>query len=104
MEYVAKIIKIINLVDDDDICIPLIKVQWYIRKNELKNIPQDQLDCISENEVFKTHEMDYVEIDSILGMATILSYGEYDAIETLHDHTYFTRAQYQNKVFNPPFN
>lgn len=36
------------------------------------------MDCISENEVFKTNEFDYIEIESIVGLAIILSYEEYD--------------------------
>lgn len=78
-------------------------MQWYYRKNELLNLPKEQLDCISENEVFKTNEIDYIEIDSILGLATILSFEEYDAIENLNEHTYFSRAAYINHQLTPPF-
>lgn len=41
-------------------------------------MPKEYNDCISDNEVFKTNEFDYIEIESIVGLATILNYEEYD--------------------------
>ncbi|CAD8139869.1 unnamed protein product [Paramecium pentaurelia] len=100
-EYVAKLIKIVKLYDDEDNCIPLIKVQWFYRKNELYGLPKEQMDCISENEVFKTNEFDYIEIESIVGLAIILSYEEYDQIEELNDNIYFTRASFIDRKLHP---
>ncbi|CAD8144646.1 unnamed protein product [Paramecium octaurelia] len=101
--YVAKLIKIVKLYDDEDNCLPFIKVRWFCRKTELAGLSKDCLDCISENEVFKTNEFDYIEIESIVGLATILSFEEYDQIEELYDNVFFTRAQYVNEKLLPPF-
>ncbi|CAK58429.1 unnamed protein product (macronuclear) [Paramecium tetraurelia] len=101
--YVAKLIKIVKLYDDEDNCLPFIKVRWFRRKTELTGLSKDCLDCISENEVFKTNEFDYIEIESIVGLATILSFEEYDQIEELYDNVFFTRAQYVNEKLLPPF-
>ncbi|CAD8137315.1 unnamed protein product [Paramecium octaurelia] len=102
-EYVAKLIKIVKLHDDEDNCLPFIKVQWYYRKTELTGLPRDQLECISENEVFKTKEFDYIEIESIIGLAIILSYEEYDKIEELNENVYFMRATYFDQKLFPSF-
>jgi hypothetical protein len=75
---VAKLVKIVNLVDDNEESHPLIKVRWYYRKYELGNIPKEQMDCISENEVFKTNEYDYIDIESVVSLAQILNYQEFD--------------------------
>ncbi|CAD8144549.1 unnamed protein product [Paramecium pentaurelia] len=101
--YVAKLIKIVKLHDDQDNCLPFIKVQWFCRKTELLGLSKDYLDCISDNEVFKTNEFDYIEIESIVGLAIILSYEEYDQIEELNDNVYFMRATYINDKLQPPF-
>lgn len=55
------------------------------------------MDCISENEVFRTNEYDYIEIESIVSLAQILSYEEFDQLETMNDTTYFMRASFINK-------
>ncbi|CAD8197630.1 unnamed protein product [Paramecium octaurelia] len=102
IDYVAKLIKIVKLVDNDDEIYPLIKVQWYYRKFELENIPKPYMDYISENEVFKTNEYDYIEIESIVSLASILTYEEFDQLETMNDTTYFMRAAYVNRTFQPP--
>lgn len=36
------------------------------------------MDSISENEVFKTEHTDFIEIETIIGLATILTFDEYD--------------------------
>ncbi|CAD8056608.1 unnamed protein product [Paramecium sonneborni] len=89
--------------DQENNCIPFIKVQWFYRKTELIGLQKDHLDCISENEVFKTNEFDYIEIESIIGLAIILSYEEYDHIEELNDNIFFMRASYINEKLLPPF-
>ncbi|CAD8048032.1 unnamed protein product [Paramecium primaurelia] len=101
--YIAKLTKIVKLHDDEDNYLPFIKIQWYNRKTELMGLPKDQLECISENEVFKTNEFDYIEIESIIGLAIILSYEEYDKIEELNDNVYFMRATYIDEKLSPPF-
>ena len=57
------------------------------------------MDYISENEVFKTNEYDYIEIESIVSLASILTYQEFDKLETMNDTTYFMRAAYINRTF-----
>ena len=86
-----------KLMDDQDNCIPLIKVQWFYRKTELMGLKKDDLDCISENEVFKTNKSYYTEIECLVGLAIILSYEEYDQIEELNDNIFFMRASYINE-------
>ncbi|CAD8059507.1 unnamed protein product [Paramecium sonneborni] len=101
--YVAKLIKIVKLLDNQNNCIPFIKVQWFTRKTELMDLQKDYLDCISENEVFKTNQFDYIEIERIIGLAIILSYEEYDHIEELNDNIFFMRASYIDGKLFPSF-
>ncbi|CAD8106939.1 unnamed protein product [Paramecium sonneborni] len=102
IDYVAKLLKIVKLVDNNDEIYPLIKVQWYYRKFELGDISKTYMDYISESEVFKTNEYDYIEIESIVSLAQILTYEEFDKLETMNDTTYFMRASYINRTFQPP--
>jgi hypothetical protein len=63
----------------------------YYKKNDLPKKFAANLNYISENEIFLTNQKDFVMVDCINGLGTVLSYDEYDSLSKILPNTYYSR-------------
>ena len=89
---------------------PTIQVKWYYKKKDInrkKNnlLNQQNVDSISEYELFPSNHKDIIYIESILNKCKVYTYEEYDNIKDPGELTFFTRAKYEihTELLHPKF-
>lgn len=93
--YVAKLTKIIRLVDAKEKQEIFIEVEWVMRKNDLPDALIGLYgDYISTAEVFPSNEKVYLYVSSIRSKCTILSIEEYGQISNSPDFIFYSRSHY----------
>lgn len=70
---------------------PIIKIQWYYSKKDLRNIIGKYEDCVSEKELFLSDKFDLIQPDTIISLATVLDFVGFDQLKAVDDFTYFSR-------------
>lgn len=91
-DYIGKIERIMRIDAEKVIC--LLQVNWFYRKRDIDFQKYHYLpEIISESEVFSTRLSDIILVDSINGKANILSFKDYDKLDSVDDDTFFTRAR-----------
>ncbi|CAD8047249.1 unnamed protein product [Paramecium sonneborni] len=100
-QCVAKIIEIIGVMRFQQYT-PIIRVQWYYSKNNLKQIIGKYLDCIGEKELFLSDQYDFIQPDTIISLAEVLDLKDFDKKNIEKDFTFFSRSFYKNKQIIPP--
>ncbi|CAD8045923.1 unnamed protein product [Paramecium sonneborni] len=98
---VAKVIEIIGVIRFQQYT-PIIKIQWYYSKNNLKKIIQKYLNCIGEKELFLSDHYDFIQPDTIISLAEVLDFKDLDMKNIINDFTFFCRSFYRNKQIIPP--
>jgi hypothetical protein len=93
--YVAKLTKIIRLVDAKEKQEIFIEAEWVMRKNDLPDALIGLYgDYISTAEVFPSNEKIYLYVSSIRSKCTILSIEEYGQISNSPDFIFYSRSRY----------
>ena len=66
---------------------------------------QQNIDSISEYELFPSNHKDIIYIESIINKCNVYTYEEYDNISDPSEFTFFTRANYEihTELLNPKF-
>ena len=89
---------------------PTVQVKWYYKKKDInrkKNnlLNQQNIDSISEYELFPSNHKDIIYIESIINKCNVYTYEEYDNISDPSEFTFFTRANYEihTEMLNPKF-
>ncbi|CAD8138722.1 unnamed protein product [Paramecium pentaurelia] len=81
---------------------PIIKVQWYYNKKDLKQIIGKYYDCISQRELFLSDQYDYIQPDTIVGEAQVLELKEFEQKNLSNGFIFFCRSFYKNEQIHPP--
>ncbi|CAD8076710.1 unnamed protein product [Paramecium sonneborni] len=98
---IAKVIEIIGVIKFQQYT-PIIKVQWYYSKKDLKQIIGIYLDCISQRELFLSDQYDYIQPDTIVGEAQVLELKEFVQKNLTTGFIFFCRSFYKNEQILPP--
>ncbi|CAD8132258.1 unnamed protein product [Paramecium pentaurelia] len=98
---IAKTIKIIGIVKFQHYT-PIIQVQWYQKKKDLKQIIGQYFDCISERELFLSDQYDYIQPDIIVGEASVLELEQFEQKNQSTGFIFFCRSFYKNHQILPP--
>lgn len=101
---IPKVVQLIQIysVEDGEMQIPLIEVQYFVFKEELCQKIRDRYsECFSDSELFLTQETDVLFIDCLARSVKVISYEEYETVPPAQ-YLYFTRAKYHQEQLDPP--
>ncbi|CAD8137726.1 unnamed protein product [Paramecium pentaurelia] len=100
-QCVAKTIEMIGVMRFQQYT-PIIRVQWYYSKNNLKEIIGRYIDCIGDRELFLSDQYDFIQPDTIISLAEVLDFKDFDKQDFVDDFTFYCRSFYKNKQIIPP--
>jgi hypothetical protein len=66
-------------------------VARYYRKQDLEKRFPSLMSIISENEVFLTNLKDFIEVETIMSEASVITFEEYDKLTNITPGTFFSR-------------
>ncbi|CAD8168626.1 unnamed protein product [Paramecium pentaurelia] len=98
--YSAKLIKIYCIKDPSNTYIPIIQVQWYYSKQDLK-IDQKLIKCISDKELFFSTHSEYLPANKIQIGIKVLTFEEYSDLEFEEETIFFSRAAIDLESMEP---
>ncbi|CAK60470.1 unnamed protein product (macronuclear) [Paramecium tetraurelia] len=81
---------------------PIIQVQWYYAKKDLKLIIGQYWDGISQRELFLSDQYDYIQPDIIVGEAQVLELEQFKQKNLSTGFVFFCRSFYKNSQIIPP--
>lgn len=89
-DFICKLLNIYRY-DEDDRTLVFIEVQWYYKKSDIAKHFPSLVWSISENELFLSHHRDIVLVECINGSCSVVTFKEYDALNSIQQNTFFCR-------------